>query len=679
MGITVEHATIVGAPLGADSPFPLFGVRDQDATVLHDESFLPEDTVGFGENIAFRVLPYRMQESYGRERRDLTIKTIVLENEYLRATFFPEYGGRLASLIDKEKGRECLFCNSVFQPANLAIRNAWFSGGIEWNIGRFGHTALTCSPLFFARVVGCEGEEFLRAYEYERTQRLFFSIDFHLPAKSRELGVYVRIVNDSDEAAPAYWWTNIAIREHERLRIFSGAESVLYIKPESNRPGGGPHAFARADMPALPSLPGRDASYPHSFTHSSEYFFQTPDTEAAPWEAAGYEDGFMFFERSTPRLRYRKLFCWGTHPGGRHWCDYLSCPSEGNYVEIQAGLAPTQVHGSEIPAKTTWDFTQAFGAFEVVPGTLHGEWGRARDAVRHAVDHRLSVCEIAERHAAYRGDADREPAEILHDGSGWGALEGCRRRRVGDRRPLPGGLSFPADSLGDEQTPWLRLLDTGKVPPPRDRRVPQSYMVDPAWLPLIEQAVEQDCCEPWALVHLGIALMELGREQAALAAWQDSVTIEPTSLAWRNIAVVLERWGDAEGAIEALRTAGAMDGSSPDKHLAGELIHGLNRHGLHQEVVRYYAALPKAIRNDEKIAVTAAISAAECGDEEPLLRIVKRPLAHIKEGETRLVEAWHRMHARRAASERGCRVDARLLQETRVAHPPPSTIDFSMA
>ncbi|MCG8479747.1 MAG: DUF5107 domain-containing protein, partial [Spirochaetales bacterium] len=240
MGITVEHTTIVGAPLGADSPLPIFRVRDQDATVLHDESFLPEDAVGFGEHIAFRVLPYRMQENYGRERRDLTIKTIVLENDYLRATFFPEYGGRLASLINKEKGRECLFCNSVFQPANLAIRNAWFSGGIEWNIGRFGHTALTCSPLFFARVVGRGGEEFLRAYEYERTHCLFFSIDFHLPAKSRELGAYVRIVNDNDEAAPAYWWTNIAVRERKRLRVFSSAESVLYIKPESNRPGGGP-------------------------------------------------------------------------------------------------------------------------------------------------------------------------------------------------------------------------------------------------------------------------------------------------------------------------------------------------------------------------------------------------------------------------------------------------------
>ena len=204
-------------------------------------------------------------------------------------------------------------------------------------------------------------------------------------------------------------------------------------------------------------------------------------------------------------------------------------------------------------------------------------------------------------------------------------------------------------------------------------------MVDPAWLPLIERAAAEDRCAPWALVHLGIALLEMGREQAALAAWQDSLTIKPTSLAWRNIAVVLERWGDAEGFIEALRTAGAVDGPSPDKHLAGELIHGLNRHGRHEEVVRYYAALPEAIRNDEKIAVTAAISAAECGDEEPLLRVVERPLAHVKEGETRLVEAWYRMHARRAASERGCRVDARLLQEASIAHPPPSTIDFSMA
>ena len=94
-------------------------------------------------------------------------KRQVLENDILRATFLLELGGRLWSLLHKPSGRELLAVNPVFQAANLAIRNAWFSGGVEWNIGFVGHSPFTCSPLFAARVEGPGGAPVLRLYEYE--------------------------------------------------------------------------------------------------------------------------------------------------------------------------------------------------------------------------------------------------------------------------------------------------------------------------------------------------------------------------------------------------------------------------------------------------------------------------------------------------------------------------------
>jgi hypothetical protein len=57
-------------------------------------------------------------------------------------------GGKLASIYDKQEQRELLFDNPVFQPANLAVLNAWFSGGIEWNGLIPGHTPFTCSSVF---------------------------------------------------------------------------------------------------------------------------------------------------------------------------------------------------------------------------------------------------------------------------------------------------------------------------------------------------------------------------------------------------------------------------------------------------------------------------------------------------------------------------------------------------
>ena len=108
----------------------------------------------------------------------------MLENEHLKATFLPELGGRLYSLVAKPGERELLFRNPLFQPANLAIRNAWFAGGIEWNVGQFGHTFTTCAPLFAAEIVGPAGEPGLRLYEFERCKRLFWQVDFYLPPGS---------------------------------------------------------------------------------------------------------------------------------------------------------------------------------------------------------------------------------------------------------------------------------------------------------------------------------------------------------------------------------------------------------------------------------------------------------------------------------------------------------------
>lgn len=50
---------------------------------------------------------------------------------------------------------------------NLALRNAWFAGGVEWNIGIRGHSHFTCFPLFTRKVIGELGHEILRMYEYE--------------------------------------------------------------------------------------------------------------------------------------------------------------------------------------------------------------------------------------------------------------------------------------------------------------------------------------------------------------------------------------------------------------------------------------------------------------------------------------------------------------------------------
>ena len=57
------------------------------------------------------------------------------------------------------------FTNSVIQPGNLALRNAWLSGGIEWNFGALGHHYFTCDNIFAAILKDSENNELLYTYK----------------------------------------------------------------------------------------------------------------------------------------------------------------------------------------------------------------------------------------------------------------------------------------------------------------------------------------------------------------------------------------------------------------------------------------------------------------------------------------------------------------------------------
>lgn len=75
--------------------------------------------------------PYVQQDDYTRELHQQEERTAILENDFLRAVFFPDLGGRLWRLEDKTTGRNLLYTNDVIRFSNLAGCNAWFSGGVE--------------------------------------------------------------------------------------------------------------------------------------------------------------------------------------------------------------------------------------------------------------------------------------------------------------------------------------------------------------------------------------------------------------------------------------------------------------------------------------------------------------------------------------------------------------------
>ncbi len=659
-----------GAPLGPENPLPVFRNPNPDH-VMHLLDSVPDEKRNLaGWQAGYRVLPYRMQDQYHRERGPMSFRSIVLENEHLRATFLPEVGGRLVSLETLPEGRELLSRNPIFQPANLAIRNAWFSGGIEWNIGHYGHTFFTCAPVFAAEIRGPGGEPGLRLYEYERCKGLFWHVDFYLPAGATELIAYARVVNCSRTDTPFYWWTNVAVPETPGTRVLAPGSQVIYVDFSGSQPG---HGWGQ--LPHLPTLAG-DASYSTHFSYASEYFFQLEDA-AMPWEAALDEHGQGFFEASTSRMAYRKMFCWGQHRGGQRWQQFLSLPGH-DYLEIQGGMAPTQGHGLRMPGGATWDWVQVFGHFAGDPRQVHQvNFAAAAAYVDAALNQRVSAPKLEDLRQACAARADQASVRLLQAGSGWGALELARRRLAGNELPVPPAFDFPAATLGAQQQVWLDLAEKRIFPEPDPADLPGEWMIQPEWLECLANLPQKNW---YALLHEGVMRMEALDTAGAVQAWQASIALRPSCWAYRNLAVAAQRAGEGSLALmdydHALRLAPA--GAGLPVGLAVECLQALCASGRFAEALRLVESLPETYRQADRVQILFGRIALELGDLAAVEQVLEREYAVVREGETELTDLWADLWLRREAQQTGAPVDVSRRREMLEKYPPPARIDYRM-
>lgn len=680
----VEIMTIPGAEIKGVNPLPKFRERDIRLPKC-GKSMTDELKKDLGACV--KVLPYLVQDRYSREKTPLKIKTCVLENKYLKAVFMPEYGGRLYSLYDKVHKRDLVMKNPVIQPGNLAIRNAWLSGGIEWNIGSLGHTYTTCDNVFAARMSDGGGNEFLRIYEFERCTNVFWQVDFHLPEDSEQLFAHVKIINPFNEDTTTYWWTNIAVEDRGKTRILCSSEEAVFTNS----------LLEYGRLPYTDGMPGIDISYPGNISKSFEYFFQPKDNDDTAWEAAAYEDGTVFYECSTAPLLYRKLFCWGNHRGGKHWQEFLSQKGSGYYAEIQSGIARTQLHDKIMRAGTQLEWTQCFGGMKLDKNALHGvELHDANKYLDEKINIRSQIIDI-DKKMKCAACMEVQPDSIIHNGSGWGALESMRMETEHDSE-VPKSMFFPKSTMDKMQYPWVYLLEHGIMPDESPDKIPDSWLTSSKWLKLMEKGIKNAGGKTWySLLHYGTALYEQtdnGKiaaetinwaakaefEEKAEKAWLESVNLCPSVWAYRNLAVMQKKAEDSERFYDKafeLKTAAC------DFSIAVEYIDLLCKIKKYQKAWELYLSLPKSIQTADRIMISVSVAASELKKTAFLEEFFRHEHFAVREGERTLTDVWFKYNAILLAEKNNIiNPTAKQLKEFETAAkidcPPPEYIDFRM-
>ncbi|MCZ4119184.1 DUF5107 domain-containing protein [Streptomyces sp. H39-S7] len=674
MATTVRRiaVTIPAAPIGPENPLPALRALDEVHQLdPRERAGLPADMarqVGYAP--LHSVLPVRLRDGYGRERAPADLDAVVIENDRVRATVLPGLGGRLHSLVHKATGRELLYRNPVVQPADFGLAGAWFSGGVEWNLGATGHTTLTCAPLHAARVPAPDGGEMLRLWEWERLRDLPFQIDMWLPEHSDFLYVGVRIRNPHHRTVPVYWWSNIAVPETDDTRVLAPADTAWHFG----------YARSLRRVP-VPEWDGTDITYPTRSEHAADYFYEVGDGDRR-WVTALDGDGQGLVQTSTDRLRGRKLFLWGNGRGGRRWQQWLTEPGTGGYLEIQAGLARTQLEHVPMEAGAEFSWLEAYGPLDADPAAVHGDdWGAARAAVENRLESVLPRADVDAAYAAWLPHADTEPKDVIATGSGWGALEVERARFA-----LPGTPFDPA-TLGAQQKPWLELLVAGMFPRPVEDALPGPALVAPEWRELLEAADTYNGNEWYRDYFLGVAQWHAGDRAQAIRSWERSAAQHETWPVLRCLAVADQEDGHLERAADRFLAASA----TAHHEVPADEAWWAASAGLAREAVTALLAVGRAddaaLVLDEHVPAHAERGRFRLLRAQVLLARGDVPAARaifdagfvvddLREAEESLSDTWYAIAERLIAGDGP--VTADVERRARAEHPLPEAYDYRM-
>ena len=630
MSLTVHPVILPSANFNGESTLP--SLYEMSNVQYLAESRLDEDDelfVGYGGLPS--IFPYRMQDLYDRADIPTEYIGVTLENEYLKALFLPELGGRLWSLYDKIAGRELLYTNPMVRPCNLAVRNAWLAGGIEFNCGMIGHHPFTCSPIHAVKTTLADGTPVLRMYEYERIRGAVYQMDFFLPETSRVLYGRMRIVNPTRETVPMYWWTNMAVRENPEARDVIDATETY-----NNKDG-------IVGKNPVPISEGIDITYPSNNPIAIDYFWKIPPT-SRKYTAYIDKQGYGFIQSSTARLKGRKLFVWGQGEGGKRWQEFLTQDGhDGRYVEIQAGLAHTQYECIPMPPKTAWEWLETYGAIQADPAKVHGDWADARADVGARLESLVPAAELEAMLTATKPMA-LSPAETrICFGSAWGTLENLRREKASQPLMCP-HLDFGA--LTEAETPWATLLETDCLPVLEETEVPPSWMLQKEWTTILESSVP--CHEKY--LHLAAIYMAERRLNDAAEALAQALTRAVTPIALFLKAQVFRMAGDmtaaADTALEAYRLLPS------DISLARQSLALALRAKKHEAIIRAYESAPATVQADGRVSMTYAFALLCEGKVDKAEAVLYRDgglsVTDIREGEISLTSLYIDIQKKRA-------------------------------
>ena len=316
-----------------------------------------------------RVYPYPMQDDVTDELTEHEFTAVVLDNGLLRVTVLPDFGGHILSVRDLRNDREVFYHNLPLKFGLIALRGAWYSGGLEFNFPQVGHTVTTNDPLAWHLTENEDGSATVFLGTIERLTRMAWTARVTLRPNDGRLHTRLWLFNRTPFWHRIYFWTNVGVPARDDFRFLLPCTQVFSWW------------WGARGVANFPIHDGADLS--RYTTHKRPTDLFAKDLRA-DWFGCYYEQldyGVLHFA-SRFEVQGRKLWTWGTADDGAVWTKLLS-DARAPYCEIQSGRFVHQGVHRLMPPRTVETWSEAWFPVWGLGGVLHASEQLALNAHRN--------------------------------------------------------------------------------------------------------------------------------------------------------------------------------------------------------------------------------------------------------------------------------------------------------
>ena len=252
-----------------------------------------------------------------------TYKTVIVENEYLKLTYLPEFGGRFFSLYDKIHKKEAFYRNDIVKPTMFNPRQSWSLFGLELTGPFDAHTlTLNGEPFWSHTIVRHEdGSVSLVLGEIDPIYHMKVNLTATIYPGVAAMQISVFCYNRNDGRMPQMFWTSGSMPSTEKTRfIYPMTRTIGHTSGEVS------------DWPLYNNI---DYSWDRNNTHMLGVFgIDTYDNFAGAYQ---FENDYGVFRYADRRLvQGMKIWTFGYSATSDNMMKVYTQHGEP-YIEIQSG------------------------------------------------------------------------------------------------------------------------------------------------------------------------------------------------------------------------------------------------------------------------------------------------------------------------------------------------------